>query len=297
MVFNLVKKSLSAVINSPSINFQLVLYLILINFLALYITSYAKIAYVAFTLLIVTVLLSFVFSSGWLQVIKESTNADEKKAEKNKEKNYFSIFFEGVGKNIVPIAIASIIYTILYVAVIVLTSTIAGALFGDLKEIIKEIAPLLQNPAGFSLNDLLSNLTDNQKYTLYSWQLSFMITSTLFNFIFMFYFPAIIYNNNSNIFIKPLQALADSIRFIFKNFLGSLSVFVLIYSFYIILSILKHFVIKNSFLTILFLFFFICFISSAIMLIFNYYEQKNICSDRTDCLGENKAVDCIGEKD
>lgn len=288
MIFNLIKKSFNTVIENPSITFYFVLFLIILNFLAYYITT-SNNFYVSVTLITASLLLSFAFSSGWFQVIKESCDK-----EKIKEKNYFSIFLEGVGKNIIPVSIAMIVYFLLFAIVIYLTSLIANALFGNLNFILNDILTPQGNT--LNINEFLNNLSDSQKYTLYAWQLSFMAAGALFNFVLMFYFPAVIKDSDKNIFLKPFFAFLNSICFLFKNFLGAVSIFLLIYALYFLMSFSRMFISSNNFLMVLLLFIYIYFISTSIMLIFNYYEQKNLCNNGSDSIGQDETCNKISEE-
>ncbi len=286
MTFNLFKNSADKVFKSPSVTFYFVLYLIILNYLTYYtLTPHTKL--ITAILTITTIVFSVAFSSGWLQIIKEKVKND-------KEESYFSVFLEGVGKNIIPVSLGILIYIIILIMLIALTSLIAGALFGDLNSMIKDIILTAQGTT--NINDFLNGLTDNQKYVLYAWQLSFMLVGAVYNFILLFYFPAILDDNiKANIFLKPFYALYSAVKFLFKNFLKSFTIFISIYFIYFLTRILETYSSHNSFTAVLILFFYIYFISYSVVLIFNCYEQKNLCSDGADSLGEDKCLDKIGE--
>ena len=289
MIFKLIKKSLNYVMDNPSVTLYFVLFLILINVLAFYALQASVLASkIAFSL--ATISLAFAFSSGWFQVILET---DTK--EKNLEKNFFNIFLEGVGKNIIPVSLGSILYGFIFICAIALTSLVANAVFGNLDFVLKDMMSLAQtsiNPSEF-----LAKLNDNQKYILYAWQLSFLFVAGLFNFIFLYYFPALFKKDDKNKFIKPFVAIFDSVCFLFRNFWISLLLFIVIFVLYIAIELIKPFIANNTILMVLHLFVSIYFIASVVMLIFKYYEQENLYNNRGDSIGQNENVDSIGTED
>ena len=287
MIFGLIKKSYETVMENPSITLYFVLYLIVLNFLAAWVITSNNIN-ASITLIVASMLLSMAFSSGWFQVFCESVDKD-----KIKEKNYFSIFLEGMGKNIIPVAIASIIFAFLIIGVIILSSVILNLLYKDFDSVLREIIIIVSGaPAG----DFMKSLSENQKYMLYIWQMVINLLSAICIFIFMYYFPSIIKSNCENMFLKPFYELWKSVCFLFENFFLSLLLFFIIYMVHIIIDVLKIYLIHNSILSILLLFMWIYFISISIMLIFNYYEQKNICNNGPDCIEQNANGDSSSEE-
>ena len=198
MIFGLIKKSYETVMENPSITLYFVLYLIVLNFLAAWVITSNNIN-ASITLIVASMLLSMAFSSGWFQVFFESVDKD-----KIKEKNYFSIFLEGMGKNIIPVTIASIIFAFVMIGVIILSSVILNLLYENFDSILKEIIIIASGaPAG----DFMKSLSENQKYMLYIWQMVINLLSAICIFIFMYYFPSIIKSNCENMFLKPFYEL------------------------------------------------------------------------------------------
>lgn len=282
-LFEIYKKSFATVVSNPAVTLFLVLFLIVSNILTSYMfTSRTKI--VAFILSFCVFLLSLCFVAGWFYIVKDVAKNDS-----DENKNYFAIFLEGIGKNIIPIGIGSFIYTFILTLVLFLTGKVAYNLFGSLDFILKDLITITQDSN--LLNEYLNKLTVDQKYTIYAWQLSFIFASMIFNFIMLFYFPAIVFDEKSNMFKKAFSALIKALCFLFKNFFGALFLYICIYFTYMFLGILKVLFGANVIVSILLLFFYIYFISGAIMLIFNYYGQKNNCTDRCDSIGENENID------
>lgn len=287
MIVELVKKSYKTIVNTPAITLYLVLFLIAINLLAPFI-AYARIPVVGMILILCAFFFCSCFFAGWCQILKENTNK-----EIDKDKKYFPIFLEGVGKNIVPISFGLIIYIVSFLAVIVLASFIAAKCFGRLDFIFRDMMSLNQN---MSPLDYINNLNDNQKYILYGWQFCFIIAGAIFNYITMFYFPAIVFETKANILLNPIKSIYTSICFTFKNFFKTLGIYLAIYLVYFVLTIIRGFIGNNFILGVILLFIYIYFICCVIMLIFNYYEAKNNSSNRSDSFGQDEIINSAGKE-
>ena len=254
--------------------------------------GYAYGAKSAITTLIIstcTLLLSLCFVAGWFNVIKDIAKNNE-----TQNKNYFAIFIEGIGKDVYSVGIACLIYGILLTILLVLTGKAAHHIFGSLDFITKDIMTIAQD--NNAVIEYLKKLTDEQKYIISAWELSLIFSTMVFNFIMLFYFPSIIYNEKTNTFLKPFVGLKDSVCFLFKNFFGAISIHICIYIIYMLIGIINAAYGNNFVISILLVFFNIYFISIAIMLIFNYYEQKNHCTDGCDSIRENENIDKPSEE-
>ncbi|MBR3604400.1 MAG: hypothetical protein IKL52_00030 [Candidatus Gastranaerophilales bacterium] len=287
-LFNIYKKSFSQVMTNPVITLILILFIISSNLFM----GFAYGAKSIITTLVVSTcafLLSLCFIAGWFSVIKDIT-----KDEKSQNKNYFSIFMEGIGKDAFSIGVGCLIYGILLGVILVLTGKIAHHTFGSLDFITKDIVSIAQDNS--ALMEYLNKLTDEQKYIISAWELSLIFSTMVFNFIMLFYFPSIIYNEKTNMFLKPLVGLKDGIVFLFKNFFCALAIHISIYIVYMLIGIINAALGNNFVISILLVFLNIYFISIAIMLIFNYYEQKNHCDNGCDSIRENENINKSGEE-
>lgn len=288
-IFKLYKDSFSIVVMNPTVTLFLVMFLIVSNIFAGYLIS-VKSFLVAAILSFCIFMLGLCFASGWFNVIKDI--ACDSKAE---NKNYFAVFFEGIGKNIIPVGLGSFLYTLLLTLLFFLAGKFANHFFGSLDFILRDMATIAQDNK--ALMEYFNNLSVDQKYIVYSWNLCFVLVSLIYNFLLMFYFPALIFNEKTNNFLKPFVAFKDSICFLFKNFFGSLFVYICIYLTYMLLSVLKALFVANPLVSILLLLFYIYFISGAIMLVFNYYGQKYNCANGCDSIREDENIDKPCEND
>ncbi|MBQ8635614.1 hypothetical protein IJ425_05635 [bacterium] len=286
-IFNLIKKTFREVIENPSITMILVLYLILFTLL---LKDFNSVSGIPDILKIISVfLVSLCFLSGWLQIFKHINSQ-----ENNDDKNYFPIFIEGVGKNILPFFCGLMFYSTLIFIVAILAIKFAHNTFGSLDFLLKDFAALSQD--NNSLIEYFNNLGEDKKFIISSWQLTFIVVSTIFEFTLLFYFPALLYEEKYNAFLKPFVAIKNAICFTFKNFFPSLFLYSAIYATYVFLSIIKVLVSTNTILSAICLFIHIYFISFAIMLIFSYYGQKNNSNNGCDSIGENENIDRASEE-
>lgn len=282
-----IKKSFDCVIKNPAITLFLVLFLIVLSILAKYIIA-AKTIAIAITLFLCFLALVFAYFSGWFKVIKESCDK-----EKIKEKNFYMIFLEGIGENIIPTALGLIIYSALMIFVVYLSQLVAFKVFGSISFFLDGLNKVTSENG--NLIEYFNSLDDNQQYIIYGWNICIMVSVAIFNFVSMFYFPAILDTKN-NQFIKPFSAILKSLKFLFKNFFGAVALSILIYILNMIIAYLNTIFAQNVILSTLLLLVNIYFVSWAIMLIFNYYEAKNNCSNGSDCVRENEDCDTAGEE-
>ena len=285
MILSLIKKSFKQVIENSSITLFLVTYLIVISILA----PLARTNFLVISLGICAVLLTIAYVSGWFYMINTISST---KDEELKSKNMFSVFFEGIGKNFLPVFIALIFYFLATAVMFFLSGFLANHFFGDINVILKDI--MAKATENTNLIELLSTLPTDKQYTLYGWQFCFIAGSSIFSFLFMMYFPFLI-NSNENVFLRPFTSFYKSLKFIFDNFLLTLGLYSIIYFSYVFLNILRTFTANFTIVSLILFFVYIYFLATIVMLIFNYYEAKNNSTDGPDCIGKDETSDSIGE--
>ena len=162
--------------------------------------------------------------------------------------------------------------------------------FGNPQELIME-AQLSEN-----VLEYINSLPQDEKFKLYAFPISLMISTTCSTFIFMYYFPAIIFSNVKNMFIKAFVALKDAFCFLFKRFFQSLLIFIVLCIINMGVVFLKQILIQHVIFDILYIFYFIYFVSYIVMLLCNYYGKNNISNNRPDGVGENENGNIAGEE-
>lgn len=294
LILSSIKKSFNDIIHHTSITLFFVLFLIVFNFIGAYAVHATKIEAVI-TFFITMVLVAVCFMSGWFYLVK-------KVAGNETSGNPFSVFLEGIGKNIISVTLGMFFYTIFMYIAFFLAGKFAFHIFGSLNFLSEETLPMFQNAQAYG--EYFKSLSSEQQLTLNGWFYSILIATTLSNFLFTFFTPGLVKETTScedkkKIILltiaKPFLALADSLKLIFKNFLDIILGYLIIGVIYFVLGYLNLVLGQNQFLSLLILFFYIYFLTFVIMLIFNYYETKNNSDNGCNSIGENKSCNSAGE--
>ena len=231
---------------------------------------------IAFSLCLLLLALSFF--AGWFELIKNHVK------ETTDKKN---IFLEGIGKNIIPVAIGAMIYFIAAYCLIYLVNIIISHFFAEPAEIIKALTASMS--VSNDISQYAQNLSEQQQMGLKVWRWSMFSLNAIMHYMFLFYMPALIEDSKNNIFLKPLSALLKAIKFNFKNFIPTFSIFAIIGIVNIFLGVFLMLTFANKILALLSFFLYIYFSIIIVMIIFNYYEQQNNCIDRCDCIREDES--------
>lgn len=284
-VVSCIKKSFKTIIETPVFTSFFVIFLIVFQFLLIYATN-VKNPNISIILSICCFSLITAFLSGWFELAKEATNP-----EKFKEKKSLPIFFEGIGKNIIPVLVGTIVYSVILKAFLDLFyKLVVVNIFGSIDFVNFENLSKISQDAQ-ATQAFFESLTQEQITALLGHSIGAFILLMSFTFLFMFYTPAIICNEKNNMFAKPFVALKDSVFFLFRNFLNSFLIYIFLFVFFIILEVTGMLFMNMTLVSLIMLLFYIYFISFTVMLLFNYYEQQNNNSDGSDCIGENESLD------
>ena len=295
MFIDLVKKSFLDVVKNPIIALFLVLYFIIFSLLAGCLGTQSNLV-IWLMLAFSTFLFIAIFTAGWLRIIKEIALKDPNKA---REKTYVGMFFESVGENVIPVFVGLIIYIIFSMVFVYFAFLISIKFFGNPQEII------MQAQASPDIIAFINSLPQEELEKLYAFPILFMISTAVCAFLFMYYFPSIIFSEKKNVFLKAFISLKDNFCFLFKHFFKSILIFLFIFMIYAGFSIarslcvfyLHDYRLVMEILAILSILFIIYFLSFSIMLICNYYGKQNSCNNRPDGIGENKSDDSVGKED
>lgn len=279
MLIKSIQNSIKQVLYNPSLVLFPVLFLIIINLLLAFIIS-VNLKLTAFILCLCAIILSVCFIAGWFNVIKNSFEI-----EKLHEKKFFAIFLDGVGKNSLVVALGTALYAFLMITILFLSGYLALKLFGSLDFVFKDLQVLPKTSEAFY--GYIKSLPTEKLYTIYAWQMLFMLIGFIGNFLMMFYYPSLVEESYGNVFAKPFIAIKNSIIFAFRHFLPVLIIYILIYGIYFILVTVNSLFGNNMIVSGIVFFIYIYFITTSIVLIFNYYENNgNYGANR---LGENKS--------
>ena len=287
MFINLIKKSFVDIAKNPIIALFLVFYLIIMGILTTCINIQRTPA-IIYLLLFTTFVFIAIFISGWFRVIKEIAL---KNPEEERTRSYIGMFLESVGENEIPVLIGLVIYFFFSVLFICAGLLLAKTLFGIPQELIYQ-AQASGDPSAF-----INNLPDSEKIQIYIPYIFSMISAACCTFVFLYYFPAMIFDRKTNMFLKPFVCLKENFKFLFKNFFMSLGFYLFLCLVNIIFIVGKAFLPTHPVVDIFYIFYVIYFLSYSVMLICNYYGKKYSDDNGGDSLGENESDDSVSKED
>lgn len=213
------------------------------------------------------------FFAGWFYMVKRAIALDGKEFVIDEDRAKASL---GLLKE-VPIGVGEYFFSflgalILYCALFAIIGTVAYET--GIHFIGKVGIHLAQLKAAMSstiaLKALIASLTPAQIVKINQWNLLFLVTTTVFSFLTLFWGAQIVSSTKN-----PVIAFAKSISFTFKNFLEALIVFVYISFINFAVNLINVFSMSNPityFISMLIYFYFIVYI---VVLIFLYHDRKN----------------------
>lgn len=262
----------------------LVIFMIVLSFTLAGLAMQAnRAAYIVFA--VSNVLLCTAFFAGWFYMVKQGIylgkriDNGEYKAPEDRAAASLALgkeFFPGVGEYFLPMTLTIAIYTAAYIALtfgaLKLGMQILPHINIDLKELMAAA-----NSTPVQMQKYVLGLGYEQLKAINIWMLYLGGILTLFTFFTMFLFPAV-YDDNAEkrelFLLAPFKALWRNLRFIFKNFFGSLGIIVFLFFLNTVLSLLSVVFNLNIILAIVGLIISFYFMTYAIVLIFLYYEDR-----------------------
>ena len=248
----------------------LVLYLVVISLTMAGLAQQGnKTAFMVFAL--ANILLTTAFCAGWFYMVKKTIEHSKKEFEKSEEQSMASFalvkdFFPGVGEFFLPVTFLIIIYTTLFFAVMYL-----GYKFGlhALPHPHINWPEMMAAQTPEQMQKFVHSLSFTQIKILNLWMFYMGAVFFLFSFLTLFLYPAMIYDSKN-----PFIAFWINIKFVFKNFFGSLGLLIFLLALHMFLSALSLLFSLNVFLSIIFLVISFYFATYCLVLIFLYYDEK-----------------------
>lgn len=245
----------------------LLLFLFVLSIYFMAIAANGKVLLILFGF-ILTFFMLVAFTSGWGAMIKSAVN------ENSYDEPYKIIkdFTPGVGEYFLPVlglmALLFLINTIFYTA-----ACFAGMHFiGDTGVAPEMFAKAMANPE--ALRAFLSSLSVEQLAKLNMWNILILSAISINYYFLMFCFPSLFLEVKN-----PLKAVYYSIKNLFgKKFLSNIGVYLMIFGFNFIISILSAILANNvilSFVMTLVKFYFIC---CVVIGVFWYYNKNFVIS-------------------
>ncbi len=224
--------------------------------------------------IIISVLLTVAFLSGWFYITKLAISLKDKVYESIEEKNLAQLsllkqFFTGVGEYFIPVLFAFLLYTVVFISFsyfaykfgiehigkLVLTPDLVKALnTGSSKDLIK----LLNSPESYQSIKLMAY-----------WGFYISGLGLIFSFLTMYYGPAIVYDTKN-----PIKALFINLKFLFSNFMGSIFILLFLTFLNMLLSLFNVLSAMNIIFSVISLLLMFLYMGYHVVLIFLYYDEK-----------------------
>ncbi len=232
------------------------------------------------------------FFSGWFYTLKLAINSsdttefvkpvantpEEKEAERQTENVQGDVFYllkqfpTGVGKYFLDYFFMAALFFLLLTFIILFTYKAAYALIGSIGISSPDLFFALSTPE--TMFELLKSLTPEQQQKLSQWNMFFLLTTTLYSFIIMFWAPEVVFRK-----ISVLNALISSISKLFKKFFKSLTMFAYLMLLYLIISLLSVIFaskVIGFILTVLYFYFLVY----AAVLVFLFYKKEFMADEK-----------------
>ena len=266
-----IKKSFGIIIKNSAIMQPLIIYILLMLFFSSIMGSRAfsnPIIGIIFSALMFLLLTAFL--SGWFSTIKYAVdnyiNFDKQKKDYPMKIAVYNFdtgknFFSGVSEYFGSILTVVLVYSLFCGLIFTL-----GMKFFHITN--SDIYALL------SSSDDLSNYINNNSLTF---GVSILIISSIiqiFQFIIIFWTPAILYTTNN-----PIKSFGIALKFLFKNFFYSIGLYFFILISLLLVNLLSIICAKVYLLSLLFLIFELYFATYVLVLIFTAYKEKIMQSE------------------
>ena len=284
-MLNILKKS-GEILKNNLITVQPLLFFLLIFMTALSYLFNKNMYFIPKIILGISLILMVIaFSAGWFFVIKEtvmSYNGDEDKEETAlKSIQNFKKFFIGVGGGFLKTSGACILLFIFYSAVIFSAAKFCLSVFG-MPNVVYEFQKMLHAASQAEIFNILNNITDKDKLIFSAWVIILNIVSSILNYFIVLYF-AVLEFARVNIF----KTFWLSLKFGFKNILGSVFILFFIFSLYVLLNILSLLCGTGVFGLFVLIILFCLYLYYYVILVFCFYNEKtkNNSNNGTELIG------------
>lgn len=256
-------------------------------------------------LLVTTLFMLSAFFAGWLFMVKKAV--DLSKAEfiidEDRAKASFALLREipiGVGEYFFSFIGALVLYTAFFFLTIFAVYQIGIHLIGNAGVNFVQLKIAMTSPV--AMKALILSMNKEQLIKLNEWNILIIIFMSIFSFITMFWPVQIIFKNKNAFF-----AFFNSLKFLFKNFLGSVTLFIYLSLINFFISMVNAFAAINPivyFFSMLLYFYFIVYIVVLVFLYYDSEQNKKLTQEAPsnsdsgpDGIGQEQSGDSEGEGD
>ena len=261
-----VKKSFDIIIKNSAVMQPLILFLFFILlFNSFMSTGVLRNAAIGLIFLVLSILLLSAFLSGWFYTIKYAVDTYQKFDKNDPDYSLkiglynietFKKFFSGVGEYFFPVLLVIIIAIVFNDIVAFAGQKLLN--INNLQFLTQEISTDIQSVQALpkiSLNQIL--------FVFYLFLCAFVI-----RFLTLFWIPALFYKTKN-----PFTSLFKSIKFLFKNFLVSIGIYLFLFSLYAIFFVFIGISVFSIILQLICFVILLYLITFSIVFIFTIYRQ------------------------
>ncbi len=235
-----------------------------------------KIAFIIF--FIANFLLTTAFLAGWFFMVKKTVQHAKIEYEKPEERAAASLdllkeFFPGVSAYFVPVTVVFLIYVLLSAGIVYLVGVEwgIGYLTSHNVHIEKIYQAAMQSQQ--ALEQFLYSLTFGQIKAINYWMTAITFAAAVYSFVTLFWFPSLFYMEKIT-FWSPFVSFWKNLKFLFKNFLGSVGVMCFLSILNFIVFVINAIFSINIILSVIAFFIMFYFATYYVVLIFLYYDSK-----------------------
>ena len=278
---NILKESLKITNNSIILAIPLIIFVKLVDLYSMFskyhIDSAPKLLIASITLMCMI----SVFAAGWFYMVKSAIELSKKEfiLDKDRAKESFGLIksmLSGVGRYFMSFIGVICIYV--FVIQIIATQIVwivgrylIGSLDAESMKTLQEIS-LSAASSNSSMSLLLDNMTPEMITFFGKWSLLFVVVTCVITYLLMLWFPEIIYGETN-----PVKALGISIVKLFKDFKGTFSLYLVLWSIGFLILFLNTFsIMLNPVLYLLISILMFYFFVYVIICVFLYYDKKYV---------------------
>jgi len=173
----------------------------------------------------------------------------------------------GIGEYFLSFLGGLILYYGLLFLLIFVSSQIGIHFVGSLDFSVQDLRKAFMSYS--TIKSFVNGLSTAQLTSFFIWSLLFLVTTTFYSFITMFWAAQIV-NGTKN----PFVALFKSIKFEFKNFSDSIILFIYISVVHLVASFINAVFTMNTFLYFISMIIYFYFVVYVVVVVFLYYNER-----------------------
>ena len=298
-MFNIFKRSFNIATSNHIIPLFFVLYMIIFS-LVLQKTVVSSNVIMTNIIFFGLFLFSAAFFAGWFEMVKQAILNNDKNFANEVERIKSSIalrkdFFEGITKNILPLAGGIFLYYAVFLVIVYLDVIVAEKFFGKIDFLANDLKIITQSNE--AMVAYFKALPNEKLLRLFSWEMLFLITSGIYSLLTLFWVSALYFNKKET--KNPFMAYAYSFEALFKKPFSVILFNILIALMLFVYTQLAPLTVLNPVLSFIYMVVGIYFFVFLTVLIFNYYARNfgNLSDNRGNCLGEDKTCNSDGKSE